>query len=514
MKKILLFLILFVTIFYTENVYADKAKCVYENNGYRTTYTVGDNCYYDFSTVKKNESNPVYRIAQSSINMNGLPKDKSFFSGTDCPEKIYYGVKSASQNVDLYDVSLSKNFGDASLISNEAKLVKDESYTTNIQSCFSDSSVDDYKAKCVYNTSSFKVTYTVGDNCSVNFNVENTASGQAYDHNRIKDPNTYGIEKDLSFFENGECPSSIYFGTFNKNGVTYLNAISKKNIPKTSDIDNVFEIKINNSASYINDNSCLQGAEYAKCSYIANAPDGSSYTVTYSLFESCNLKYKITSSNPNNVIQIPTSGVADLNIVTAVNADGKKFVSCPAQLYFKIVKFDVSTGHSGYALSGISTAGFADGTNYSDVVAGNINVDLVNNDSACFRTYNRTVQLNGKVFDICNSKGVLRTLNIVHVAITIMKIIAPLILIIVGTVALGKASIAGDDKAIKDATSALIKKSIIAVVIFILPFIAEFIISLVGDKAAGSQKNDFPYCADCLTGDDSCEEHIEASKNR
>lgn len=510
MKKILLFLILFVTIFYTENVYADKAKCVYENNGYRTTYTVRDNCYYDFSTVKKNENNPVYRIAQSSINMNGLPKDKSFFSGTDCPEKIYYGVKSASQNVDLYDVSLSKNFGDASLISNEAKLVKDESYTTNIQSCFSDSSVDDYKVKCVYNTPSFKVTYNVGDDCIVNFNVENTATGVAYDHNRINALNTYGIAKDLTFFENGGCPSSIYFGTLNKDGITYLNAISKNTIPKTSDIDNVSEIKLNNNASYINDNSCLQGEEYAKCAYTSTLPNGDYYTATYTLYSSCNVKYKIISSNPNNLIEV-TGDTKPAEFLSYTNDDGTLVTHCPDKMYFGFYKNDISQS---YMLMDIKKTTFNENTAMNHVYVGNLSLSSVNDINTCFKDHNRVIQLDGRTFDICNSKGVLRALDVIHTAITIIKILAPLLLIIVGIVILGKASITGDEKAIKDATSGLIKKAIIAVIVFVLPLLTNLIISFVGNKAEGSNKNDFPYCADCLTGEDSCEDHIKNSKNR
>lgn len=63
--------------------------------------------------------------------------------------------------------------------------------------------------------------------------------------------------------------------------------------------------------------------------------------------------------------------------------------------------------------------------------------------------------------------------GIVGNIILAIRIIIPIILIVIGTVAFGKAIIADDDKEIKTAVTKLIKKAILAVLIFVLPIIVK-----------------------------------------
>lgn len=64
----------------------------------------------------------------------------------------------------------------------------------------------------------------------------------------------------------------------------------------------------------------------------------------------------------------------------------------------------------------------------------------------------------------------------------IFQIGIPILLIIFGSIDLGKAVMSSDDKEIKGATSKLIKRVIMAVAIFFIPFI----VTLVMDIVAGS----------------------------
>lgn len=68
----------------------------------------------------------------------------------------------------------------------------------------------------------------------------------------------------------------------------------------------------------------------------------------------------------------------------------------------------------------------------------------------------------------------------------------PILLIIMGSIDLGKAVMASDDKEIKGATSKLIKRAIAAVAIFFIPLIVNLLIGMVG--GAGANEGSFVSC--------------------
>ncbi len=79
--------------------------------------------------------------------------------------------------------------------------------------------------------------------------------------------------------------------------------------------------------------------------------------------------------------------------------------------------------------------------------------------------------------------------------IAIFKIVVPVILIVIGVIALGKALVSNDDKEIKTAFNSLLKKVIIGVVIFFIPTLVSAIIGLVDSD----MKNDSSVCIKCIT---------------
>ena len=68
----------------------------------------------------------------------------------------------------------------------------------------------------------------------------------------------------------------------------------------------------------------------------------------------------------------------------------------------------------------------------------------------------------------------------------------PILLIIMGSIDLGKAVMASDDKEIKGATTKLIKRAIAAVAVFFIPLIVNLLINMVADsdKGTSSQVNE------------------------
>lgn len=79
----------------------------------------------------------------------------------------------------------------------------------------------------------------------------------------------------------------------------------------------------------------------------------------------------------------------------------------------------------------------------------------------------------------------------------IVKILIPIVLILKGILALGKAVISDDDKEIKKNTSSLIQKFIIAVFIFFLPALMSSLYPMI--KGFDEVKSDYDVCMECIT---------------
>lgn len=71
--------------------------------------------------------------------------------------------------------------------------------------------------------------------------------------------------------------------------------------------------------------------------------------------------------------------------------------------------------------------------------------------------------------DACG--GLLPLVKVIYAAIKLVMVIIPIALIIYGTIDLGKAVIASDEKEVKSAQSRLIKRMIYAALIFFIPML-------------------------------------------
>jgi len=86
--------------------------------------------------------------------------------------------------------------------------------------------------------------------------------------------------------------------------------------------------------------------------------------------------------------------------------------------------------------------------------------------------------------------------------VTILKIVIPVILIVLGVISFGKAVIAADDKEIKTATNLFIKKFIAAVVIFFIPTIVSALFNMIGSFS--DVQADYQVCVKCITSPKKC----------
>ena len=82
--------------------------------------------------------------------------------------------------------------------------------------------------------------------------------------------------------------------------------------------------------------------------------------------------------------------------------------------------------------------------------------------------------------------------NIIHYVYLGIQIIVPLLLIIFGMIELAKAITAQKEDEIKKAQSGLLKKAVVAVIVFLVFSLTKFIFSFAGGD------NNAWKCADCL----------------
>ena len=80
---------------------------------------------------------------------------------------------------------------------------------------------------------------------------------------------------------------------------------------------------------------------------------------------------------------------------------------------------------------------------------------------------------------------------LLRTAVDYLQILIPIALILWGTIDMGKAVIAGDEKKIKEAQKPFIKRLISAVIVFLIPFILNLVIGVV---AEGSNATAWTKC--------------------
>lgn len=72
--------------------------------------------------------------------------------------------------------------------------------------------------------------------------------------------------------------------------------------------------------------------------------------------------------------------------------------------------------------------------------------------------------------------------SILKTVLDVIQIGIPILLILMGTIDLGKAVLSSDDKAIKESTSRLVKRIIAAVAVFFVVTIVKLIMGIVSDS--------------------------------
>ncbi|MDD3048870.1 MAG: hypothetical protein PHQ89_02635 [Bacilli bacterium] len=85
--------------------------------------------------------------------------------------------------------------------------------------------------------------------------------------------------------------------------------------------------------------------------------------------------------------------------------------------------------------------------------------------------------------DLCAGEGWTKVLNLIGDIFKLIQIFIPILLIIIGSVDLGKAVISSDEKAIKESQGMLVKRVIAAVLVFFVSAIVSIVMGLIGESA-------------------------------
>ena len=75
--------------------------------------------------------------------------------------------------------------------------------------------------------------------------------------------------------------------------------------------------------------------------------------------------------------------------------------------------------------------------------------------------------------------GIAEVVGLAKMVIKVLQLVVPIGLIIMGTIDMAKAVIAGDEKKMKEAQKPFIKRIIAAVIVFLIPIIVNMILSFV-----------------------------------
>lgn len=98
----------------------------------------------------------------------------------------------------------------------------------------------------------------------------------------------------------------------------------------------------------------------------------------------------------------------------------------------------------------------------------------------------------GSAQGFCKETAISNVMYLVGVVVAVIRIAIPIILIVIGMTDLIKALTSQDDKQIKQATTLLIKKVVIGVVIFLVPTLVRLIMNIIAQE-------DYKACITCVT---------------
>lgn len=110
--------------------------------------------------------------------------------------------------------------------------------------------------------------------------------------------------------------------------------------------------------------------------------------------------------------------------------------------------------------------------------------------------------------NVCSGQS-LRAFQIIGYLIYVAKMVIPLLLIILGSIDLAKGVIATNEKPNKDSLMAFVRRLIIAVIVFLIPTVLDFLLSFV--DGVNNTMDKYSVCTTCLLNPlgDECQNGVD-----
>ena len=83
---------------------------------------------------------------------------------------------------------------------------------------------------------------------------------------------------------------------------------------------------------------------------------------------------------------------------------------------------------------------------------------------------------------ICTDQTIKAILSLTKLVLNVIRILVPIALIVLGSIDIGKAVIAGDEKKIKEAQKPFVKRVVAAILVFLIPWIVDIIMGILGSN--------------------------------
>ena len=112
--------------------------------------------------------------------------------------------------------------------------------------------------------------------------------------------------------------------------------------------------------------------------------------------------------------------------------------------------------------------------------------------------------------ELCETESVLRTFKVLNIILTLIKIIVPILIIILGMVDFSKVVLSGKDDEFKKSFTTVVKRIIAGLIVFMIPTFLNFIFDL--NNYHKDIVTEFAGCESCLTNGKECDTLIEIAK--
>ncbi len=113
---------------------------------------------------------------------------------------------------------------------------------------------------------------------------------------------------------------------------------------------------------------------------------------------------------------------------------------------------------------------------------------------------------------LCDQESALRTFKIVYIFLSIIRILVPVLIIIIGTKDMMNVALSGKDEEMKATAKQLVKRIIAGLIVFLIPNMVDTIFGLY----EGYEKNptEFASCSVCLTNGKECDTLMAVARQR